>query len=48
MRCAQCGAENRAGARFCDACGVALAGTSLGSAASSATGADEVRKELAL
>src|SRR5579859_8110364 len=25
MRCPKCGAENRTGARFCDACGIALA-----------------------
>src|ERR1700752_5149099 len=46
MRCSICGAENRAGARFCDACGVALAETSSGSAAPSATGAVDVRVNL--
>src|SRR5437660_890673 len=46
MRCSGCGAENRAGARFCDACGVALAGTSSGSAALSATVPVDVRVNL--
>jgi class 3 adenylate cyclase len=27
IRCPQCGAENREGARFCDSCGTALAAT---------------------
>src|SRR3989442_14348382 len=46
MNCSKCGAENRAGARFCDACGVALAGTSSGTPAPSATGAVDVRINL--
>src|SRR5205085_4122641 len=46
MHCSECGAENRAGARFCDACGVALAQASSGSAAPSATGALDVRVNL--
>jgi class 3 adenylate cyclase len=46
MRCSRCGAENRAGARFCDACGAALAETSSGSAAPSAAGAVDVRVNL--
>src|SRR3984957_8890666 len=37
MRCAECGAENRSEARFCDACGVALAATSSASPAQSDT-----------
>src|SRR5438128_615887 len=46
MRCSGCGAENRAGARFCDACGVALAESS-GSAAPRATGTvDQLRVNL--
>jgi class 3 adenylate cyclase len=43
MHCAKCGAENRAGARFCDACGAAIAGTSSGSPAPSTTGTVDVR-----
>src|SRR5690348_11461141 len=43
MHCAKCGAENRAGARFCDACGVALAETSSESPAPSAASAIHVR-----
>src|SRR3954453_13484353 len=39
MRCSGCGGENRAGARFCDACGVALAETSTGSATPNAISA---------
>src|SRR5438067_1616292 len=46
MRCSGCGAENRAGARFCDACGVALAETSSGSAAPSATGSVDIQINL--
>jgi class 3 adenylate cyclase len=46
MRCSGCGAENRAGARFCDACGVALAQTSSGSAAPSTTDALDIRVNL--
>src|SRR5439155_18488850 len=46
VRCSRCGAENRAGARFCDACGVALAEASSGSAAPSATDAVDVRVNL--
>ena len=46
MRCSQCGAENRAGARFCDACGGALAGTSAGSAAPGATVAVDAQVNL--
>ena len=46
MRCSGCGAENRAGARFCDACGVALAESSSGSAAPRATGAVDLRGNL--
>ena len=46
MRCSNCGAENRAGARFCDACGDALAGTSSGSAAPRATGAVDAQVNL--
>jgi class 3 adenylate cyclase len=38
MRCSQCGAENRANARFCDACGLVLAGRSFGSASPRGTG----------
>src|SRR5437870_3257627 len=45
MHCAKCGAENRAGARFCDACGVALAGASSESSAPSAAGAIRVNLE---
>jgi class 3 adenylate cyclase/predicted ATPase len=37
MRCSQCGAENRAGARFCDTCGGAFTGTLSGTAAPGAT-----------
>src|SRR6201993_3494378 len=43
MHCAKCGAENREGARFCDACGVALAETSSESPAPSAASAIHVR-----
>jgi class 3 adenylate cyclase len=43
MHCAKCGAENRAGARFCDACGAALAETSSGSTTPSAASAIHVR-----
>src|SRR5438477_646285 len=46
MHCSECGAENRPGARFCDACGVALAQASSGSAAPSTTGAVDVRVNL--
>jgi class 3 adenylate cyclase len=46
MHCAKCGAENRAGARFCDACGAAIAGTSSGSPAPSTTGTVDVRVNL--
>jgi class 3 adenylate cyclase len=46
MHCAKCGAENRAGARFCDACGVALAEASSESSAPSAAGAIQVRVNL--
>ena len=43
MRCSKCGAENRAGARFCDACGTALGATAPGPAARAAeVGAVEV------
>jgi class 3 adenylate cyclase len=45
MKCFKCGAENRAGARFCDACGIALVETSSESAPS-ATGAVDVRVNL--
>src|SRR6202171_4153664 len=38
MRCSRCGAENRPGARFCDACGGALAGASPHTAAPAVTG----------
>jgi class 3 adenylate cyclase len=38
MRCAKCGGENRARARFCDACGGALVGASPHTAAPAATG----------
>jgi predicted ATPase/class 3 adenylate cyclase len=48
MHCAKCGAENRAGARFCDTCGVALAETSSESPAPSAAGAIRVNQESAL
>src|ERR1700682_1267451 len=46
MRCSKCGAENRAGARFCDACGLVLARTSSGSAAPRATGAGDAQINL--
>src|SRR6202171_885043 len=46
MRCSKCGAENRAGARFCDACGLVLARTSSGSAAPRATGAVDAQINL--
>jgi class 3 adenylate cyclase len=46
MHCAKCGAENRAGARFCDACGVALVEASSESSAPSAAGAIQVRVNL--
>jgi class 3 adenylate cyclase len=43
MQCSKCGAENRPGARFCDACGVALAAISSGSATPTAKGSVDVR-----
>jgi class 3 adenylate cyclase len=46
MRCSKCGSDNRAGARFCDACGVALAGASSESPAPSTAGAIHVRVNL--
>src|SRR5690349_15959106 len=46
MQCAKCGAENRAGARFCDACGIALAEASSEASGPSAAGAIHVRVNL--
>lgn len=46
MQCVKCGAENRAGARFCDACGVAFAEASSEAPGPSAAGAIQVRINL--
>jgi class 3 adenylate cyclase/predicted ATPase len=46
MQCSRCGAENRAGARFCDACGVAFAKASSEAPGPSAAGATQVRVNL--